>query len=238
MCRRPARAAEHQRARGLDIADQTRAAREQRRRAGHASSRRRCGLGRFMQISRAIDCALCTSLRASHKRGELSQAATIARSCSMQGEHMRKTICGVMRVSSGALASGCSHEAADWKSASAADTSEAYQQFLQAVSAQRQCRAGAGAHPAAARGARLAGAAAADTRDRLRAVRDAASRQQVGAGGAHPHRELCAGRRHAPSAVADAADNASACPSERDCPTRQSGDEPASRADEWRRQRA
>jgi cell division protein FtsN len=44
---------------------------------------------------------------------------------------MRKTMIGVMVSVLGVLAlSGCSHEAADWKAASSADSSEAYQQFL------------------------------------------------------------------------------------------------------------
>lgn len=45
---------------------------------------------------------------------------------------MRNTGICLLAIVLGVLAlSGCSHESADWKSASAADTAEAYQQFLQ-----------------------------------------------------------------------------------------------------------
>jgi hypothetical protein len=79
---------------------------------------------------------------------------------------MRNTGICLMAIALGTLAlAGCSHESADWKSATAADTAEAYQQFLQ------QHPKSANAAQAQARIQQLAddrdwqAAAAADTRD-------------------------------------------------------------------------
>ena len=79
---------------------------------------------------------------------------------------MRNTGICLMAIALGLVAlAGCSHEGADWKSATAADTTEAYQQFLQ------QHPKSANAVQAQARIQQLAedrdwqAAAAADTRD-------------------------------------------------------------------------
>jgi outer membrane murein-binding lipoprotein Lpp len=79
---------------------------------------------------------------------------------------MRNTGICLMAIVLGTLAlAGCSHESADWKSATAADTAEAYQQFLQ------QHPKSANAAQAQARIQQIAddrdwqAAAAADTRD-------------------------------------------------------------------------
>jgi hypothetical protein len=79
---------------------------------------------------------------------------------------MRNTGICLMAIALGTLAlAGCSHESADWKSASTADTAEAYQQFLQ------QHPKSANAAQAQARIQQIAddhdwqAAAAADTRD-------------------------------------------------------------------------
>jgi hypothetical protein len=79
---------------------------------------------------------------------------------------MRNTGICLVAIALGALAlTGCSHESADWKSATAADTTEAYQQFLQqhpksanAAQAQTRIQQIADDHDWQA-------AAAADTRD-------------------------------------------------------------------------
>jgi outer membrane murein-binding lipoprotein Lpp len=79
---------------------------------------------------------------------------------------MRNTGICLVAIILGTLGlAGCSHESSDWKSASAADTAEAYQQFLQ------QHPKSANAAQAQARIQQIAedrdwqGAAAADTRD-------------------------------------------------------------------------
>ena len=187
----------HQRARGLDIADQARAAREQRRRAGHAIVHASLRVWAVHRISRAIDCHCDECARFTQARRTVSRLLQSRAVVRWRGA-MRKTMIGVMVSVLGALAlSGCSHEARTGSPRAAPTAAKAYQQFLKQ-------------HPHSANAAQAQGriqqlleerdwqsAAAADTRDRLRAVRDAASREQVGAGGAHPHRELCAGRRHA-----------------------------------------
>lgn len=132
---------------------------------------------------------------------------------------MRKTMIGVMVSVLGALAlSGCSHEAADWKAASSADSSQGYQQFL------KQYPHSANAAQAQGRLTQLLedrdwqSAAAADTRiayeqfvtqhPESKWAQEARIRiENFAQAGATP-----------PSAVADAADNASAAPASATAP--------------------
>jgi outer membrane murein-binding lipoprotein Lpp len=124
---------------------------------------------------------------------------------------MRNTGICLMAIVLGTLAlAGCSRESADWKSASAADTAEAYQQFLQ------QHPKSANAAQAQARIQQIAddrdwqAAAAADTRDAYQQflaqhadskwAQEARIRienfAQAGASGGRGQRQRPAGRQH------------------------------------------